>query len=316
MSPEESILQLLSHIYAQRSSPLWKSSGHASWLSNTSNSLLSTLSTQRTHPIRDRFLRTFSSLTLRYSIYRHVFVLEQTHAQPQNRALTAFIPPDITQGRHLACDPLPPHSALSTYDAAFFAGSEDPFALGATRSRRRTQAEERLLARLIPDAATRAQILAFFDQNPWIAAQVPGGVVEFVQMMAEMPEDELHELMIGAEMMREAGGAAQPGLADQGVMPGELPGVDIDVFWDAEDGEGDVDEAPHGQLGHQDGRVDPEEDPEDNEDEEDEEDVAVSVTAHLLFLNFNTSLADAYPRGAQPPQPALGGRSSSGRLVR
>jgi hypothetical protein len=318
LSPEESILHLLSHLYAQRSSPLWKSSGHASWLSNTSNTLLSTLSTQRTHPIRDRFLRTFSSLTLRFSIYRHAFVLEQTHAQPQNRALTAFIPPDITQSRHLACDPLPPHSALSTYDAAFFAGSEDPFALGATRSRRRTQTEERLLARLIPEAATRAQILAFFDQNPWIAAQVPGGVVEFVQMMAEMPEDELHELMIGAEMMREAGGAAgvQPGLADQGAMPGELPGVDIDVFWDAEDGEGDVDEAPHGQLGDQDGRVDTEEDPEDDDDEEDEEDVAVSVIAHLLFLIFNASLADAYPRGTQPPQPALGRCSSSGGLVR
>ena len=321
MSPEESILHLLSHLYAQRSSPLWKSSGHASWLSTTSNSLLSTLSSQRTHPIRDRFLRTFSSLTLRYSIYRHVFVLEQTHAQPQNRALTAFIPPDITQGRHLACDPLPPHSALSTYDAAFFAGSEDPFALGATRPRRRTQAEERLLARLIPDAATRAQILAFFDQNPWIAAQVPGGVVEFVQMMAEMPEDELHELMIGAEMMREAGGGAgaaagvRPGLADQGAMPGELPGVDIDVFWDAEDGEGDEDEVLHGRLGHQDGRVDSEGDPEEDE-EEDEEDVAVSVVTHLLSVNFNALLADAYPRGTQPPQSTLGRCSSSGGLVR
>ncbi|KAF8548302.1 hypothetical protein OG21DRAFT_779027 [Imleria badia] len=277
LSPEESILHLLSHLYAQRSSSLWKSSGHTSWLSSTSNSLLSTLSSQRTHPIRDRFLRTFSSLTLRHSIYRHVFVLEQTHAQPQNRALTAFIPPDITQGRQLACDPLPPPTALSTYDAAFFVGSEDPFALGATRLRRRTQAEERLLARLIPDAATRAQILAFYDQNPWIAAQVPGGVVEFVQMMAEMPEDALQEMMLGAEMMREAGAGVgvQPGLAERGAMPGELLDEDIEVFWEAEEG-GEVDDMPRG---HQQGRVDTE------EEEEEEEEVApmpIRVVRNLL----------------------------------
>ena len=286
MSPEESILYLLSHLYAQRSSPLWKSSGHASWLSSTANAVLPTLSGQRKHPIRDRFLRTFSSLTLRYSIYRHVFVLEQTHAQPQNRALTAFIPPDITQGRHLACDPLPSPSAISTYDTAFFVGAEDPFALGTTRSRRRTQAEERLLARLIPDAATRAQIVTFFDQNPWIAAQLPGGIVEFVQMIAEMPEDALHEMMIGAEMMREAGGAAgvQPGLADRGAMPGELLDEEVEVFLEAGDGGDDVDDVPHGQPGHQDGRADTEED-EDEEEEEEEEEVAVSITGHLSSIS-------------------------------
>ncbi|KAF8436005.1 transcriptional repressor TCF25-domain-containing protein [Boletus edulis BED1] len=278
LSPEEGILHLLAHLYAQRSSPLWKSSGHASWLSSTSNTLLSTLSTQRTHPVRERSLRTFSSRNLRHSIYRHVFVLEQTHAQPQNRVLTAFIPSDITQGRHLACDPLPPPSAISTYDAAFFAGSEDPFALGATRPRRRTQAEERLLARLIPDVATRAQILAFYDQNPWIAAQVPGGVVEFVQMMAEAPDDALHELMIAAEMMREG---VQPGLADRGAMPGELLDEENEVC--------DVDDVPHGQPGHQE---------EDDEDEdEDDEDVApmpIRVVRNLLNRLWGGAPAQEY----------------------
>ncbi|KAG9309798.1 transcriptional repressor TCF25-domain-containing protein [Chiua virens] len=280
LSPEESILHLLSHLYVQRSSPLWKSSGHASWLSSTTNAVFPTLSTQRTHPIRDRFLRTFSSLNLRQSIYRHVFVLEQTHAQPQNRALTAFIPPDITQGRHLACDPLPPHSAVSTYDATFFAGAEDPFALGPSRSRRRTQAEERQLARLIPDPATRAQIVAFYDQHPAIAAQFGAGIVEFVQIMAEMPEDELHELMMMGMDMGEAeaegAGGVQPGLADRGVMPGEMPGEEeVEVFWEAEEG-GDV---PPGGPGHQDGTDD------DDDEEEEEEDVApmpIRVVRNLL----------------------------------
>lgn len=219
---------------------------------------------------------------MRYSVYRHVFVLEQTHAQPQNRALTAFIPPDVTQGRHLACDPLPPRSGISTYDATFFAGCEDPFALGTTRSRRRTQAEERLLARLIPDAATRAQILAFFERNPWLAAQVPGGVVEFVQMMVEMPEDELQELMLGAEMIREEGAdvGLQPGLADRGAMPGEMPPEEVEVFWEAEDGGGDMDDLPHDQPGHQDGGLDT------AEDGEEEEDIAVSNIAFRLRTGF------------------------------
>ncbi|KIJ12883.1 hypothetical protein PAXINDRAFT_82129 [Paxillus involutus ATCC 200175] len=274
LSSAESVLHLLSHLYAQRSSPLWKSSAQASWLSSTTTSLLSLLSTQRTHPTRDRFLRTFSSLTLRQSIYRHIFVLEQTHAQPQNRALTAFIPSDITQGRQLACDPLPPPTAISTYDAAFFAGAEDPFT-PRVRTGRRTQAEERLLARLIPDAATRGQIVAFFDQNPGLAAQVPGGIVQFVQMMGEMPEDALQDLMLGAAMMREGGGAGgvQPGLAERGLMPGQLMDEEIEVFWDAEGGEdedggGDVDDVPHPQMEQ------PDNDDDNDDGEDEEEDIA------------------------------------------
>ncbi|KAF9236917.1 transcriptional repressor TCF25-domain-containing protein [Melanogaster broomeanus] len=294
LSPAESIIHLLSHLYAQRSSPLWKSSAQASWLSSTANALLSTLATQRTNPTRERFIRTFSSVALRHSIYRHVFVLEQTHAQPQNRTLTAFIPPDITQGgRHLACDPLPPQTALSTYDAAFFAGSEDALAAPG-RPRRRTQAEERHLARLIPDAATRAQIIAFFEQNPGLGAQVPGGIVQFVQMMAEMPEDALEDLMMGAAAAEGGAGAGwgvQPGLAERGLMPGELPdeGIEIDVFWDVEEGEEDgegvtggdaVDETQHEQLTMQ-----PNDDNDNDEDEDEEEDIApmpIRVVRNLL----------------------------------
>ena len=122
-------------------------------------------------------------------------------------------------------------------------------------------------------------MLAFYDQNPWIAAQVPGGVVEFVQMMAEMPEDALQEMMLGAEMMREAGaGGVQPGLADRGVMPGELPDEAVEVFWEADEGGGgDVDDVPHGQAGQQEGRAEEEE---GDEEEDDDQDVAVSFTAY------------------------------------
>ncbi|KIJ58856.1 hypothetical protein HYDPIDRAFT_163022, partial [Hydnomerulius pinastri MD-312] len=221
LSQAESALHLLSHLYVQRSSPLWKSTPISTWLSRTTASLLPLLSTTSQSPTRTRFLKAFTSPTLLHSIYRHVLVLDATHAQPQNRTLTAFIPTSITLGgrTQLACDPLPPPTALSIYDATFFANSEDPFAPSTNPRRRRTQADERLLAQLIPDAATRNQIIAFFDQNPGIAAQVPGGVVEFVRMMGEMPEDALEDLMLGAAMMREGGGGmggigVQPGLAD------------------------------------------------------------------------------------------------------
>lgn len=130
-------------------------------------------------------------------------------------------------------------------------------------------------------------------------------------MMAEMPEDALHELMMAAEMMREGGGdvGVQPGLADRGVMPGELLDEEAEVFEDAEDG--DVNDPPHRQPDHDDDRVDTE------EEEEEEEDVAVSMTTQgLLFLNFNPSLADAYPYGSEPPQPTLGRCPNSARIIR
>ncbi|KAH7881864.1 transcriptional repressor TCF25-domain-containing protein [Phlebopus sp. FC_14] len=269
LTPAESIIYLLSYLYTLRSFSLWKSSARGTWLATTAQAVLSTLSSQRANAMRDRCIHMFSSSTLQYSVYRHVFVLEQTHAQAQNRNLTAFVPHEITHGRHLACDPLPPPTAVSTYDSTFFAGVEDPVA-ASRRPRRRTQADERLLARLIPDAATRAQIVAFFDQNPWLAAQVPGGIVQFVQMMGEMPEDALEDLMMGAAMIQQAGGGAgaQPGLADRGMMPGEMPVEEEDVNGGDEDDPGQVHD-----------------DEDEDREEEEEEYVApmpIRVISHLL----------------------------------
>ena len=66
----------------------------------------------------------------------------------------------VTAGGGLACDPLPPSTAVSKYDEAFFEGVEDVFAGGGRRARTRRERalDERRLAQVIPDAAFRRQL--------------------------------------------------------------------------------------------------------------------------------------------------------------
>lgn len=179
------------------------------WFESTANGIRASLNAQRSNPTRERFLQMYTSTTLRYSVYRHILVLEQSF-----RNLTPFIPRSVLLAKQLACDPLPPLTATSEYNDSFFAGAEDIFAV---RPRRR---DARALERLIPDAGVRAQIEALFDANPGLAGQLPGGVVQFVQMMAEMPDEALDDMMLGLAMGPGEGGGGVPG---GGGMPGGLP---------------------------------------------------------------------------------------------
>jgi len=124
------------------------------------------INAQRSNPTCERFLQMYASTTLRYSVYRHVLVLEQSF-----RNLTPFIPRSVLLAKQLACDPLSPLTALFEYNDAFFAGAEKIFSV---RPRRH---DVRALERLVPDPGVRAQIEALFDTNPGLAAQLPGGVV-------------------------------------------------------------------------------------------------------------------------------------------
>ncbi|KAG1740292.1 transcriptional repressor TCF25-domain-containing protein [Suillus lakei] len=209
LSPAQSVLHLLSHLYAQRSVPLWKSAAHMKWFESTANGIRPLLDAQRSNSTRERFLQMYASTTLRYSVYRHIVVLEQSF-----RNLTPFIPRSVLLAKQLACDPLPPLTASSEYNDAFFAGAEEIFTV---RPRRR---DARALERLIPDAGIRAQIEALFDANPGLAGQLPGGVVQFVQMMADMPDEALDDMMLGLAMGAGEGGVGMPG---GGGMPGGLP---------------------------------------------------------------------------------------------
>lgn len=226
LSRAESVLHLLSHIYAIRSASLWKLPDLSSWLASTASTLLPNLSSTRARPFRDRFLRIFNSDHLCYSVYRHIIVLQQTHAQEQYRILTAFIPRGVLASHEYACDPLPPPTARSSYDAKFFEGAED---LTSPRgSYRRTRAEERQLERLVPDAAVREQLIALFERLPGLGAQVPGGMVQFVQALAQMGDEAVEDLLM-------AGLGAQedpPPEAEQHhlrAMPGGMPEFDDEV---------------------------------------------------------------------------------------
>jgi hypothetical protein len=92
-----------------------------------------------------------AATTIRTSIYRHVIVLEKTC-----RSLFTFIPKEILNSRHLACDPLLPHLRVSEYNAEFFQGVDD--VLGYRPRRPNAEEEERFLERLVPDGVFRRQL--------------------------------------------------------------------------------------------------------------------------------------------------------------
>lgn len=76
----------------------------------------------------------------------------------------------------------------------------------------------------------------FFAGHPRLQEQFPGGVVQFAQLIGNLPEQELQDLMVNAQIWEE--GAAQ-GALPHGEMPGGLPG---DNFVQLEfGGEADID---------------------------------------------------------------------------
>ncbi|PPQ84390.1 hypothetical protein CVT26_007224, partial [Gymnopilus dilepis] len=193
LSPAESILHLLSHLYVQRSHPLWKDPSLTSWFSSTITSTFPSPlpSSLPTTGRRKALLQQYTNKNLQYSVYRHVMVLEAGL-----RRLFGFLPREVVDVKSLSCDPLPPPSALTTYDTTFFAplsSSPSPFPPRArTRTRRQQALDDRRLAQLIPDAPFREQLRAFFDANrdAW-GDRFPGGVLQFAQVVAQMPGEVL-----------------------------------------------------------------------------------------------------------------------------
>ena len=253
LSDGHAILHLLSHLYAQRSAAFWKPSTRSAWLAKTVSKVLPSLPTSSPAPPKS-FSARFDAPSLAYSVYRHVLLNE-----PTCRSLFPFLPRAVLDARHLACDPLPPTTRVSEYDAEFFRGVEDVL---AARPRSRRQ-EARLLERLVPDAAFRAQLVGFWEAHPGIQQRFPGGLVQFAQWAGQMPEDVLEDLFVGIGAMEE-----QP---HEGGMPGGMPGGEMMVnFVEPEDVE-DHPEAP---------AVPPRpatEDEEDEDEEEEEQEVAVRV---------------------------------------
>jgi len=208
----DAILHLLSHLYVQRSVALWKLKTRSIWFTETVNSLIPFKRVSSSSPSSPTSLEIFNSLfsnePLRSSIYRHTLVLEST-----TRRLFGFLPSTVINAKQLACDPFPPMTRVNEYNEKFFEGTEDPFAI----KKRSKKENERLLERLIPDPVFRRQLQDFFQAHPEFAERFPGGIVQFAQVAAELPEHMIEDLMIAEA---HAGGAVAAG----GVQPGQMPG--------------------------------------------------------------------------------------------
>lgn len=151
LKPAQSMVHLLSHLYAQKSHVLWQD--HSQWFLDTVTSTFSSLPSRL--PVTERrkdFLALYENPEPRYSAYRFLVVLETTH-----RNLFPFIDINLEQARGLMCDPLPPPTAVNKYDPEYFKNVDD--LVSFTRRTRREQAmDERRLAQMIPDANFRRQL--------------------------------------------------------------------------------------------------------------------------------------------------------------
>jgi hypothetical protein len=175
------------------------------------------------------------------------------------RRFYPFIPRSVLEMKQLQCDPLPPPSRVNEYDQEFFKGTEDVFT-PARRSRRNQAADQRMMEQLVPDPVFRRQLEDFFNAHPHVAERFPGGVVQFAQAAAQLPEEVLEDILIAG--VNEAGEGNNP-------MPGQMPGEEMELhFGDAAD-----DNAPPPQENHRVQEV-PEEESEEEEEEEEEEPVA------------------------------------------
>ncbi|KAI0285130.1 transcriptional repressor TCF25-domain-containing protein [Russula aff. rugulosa BPL654] len=205
---EESLLHLLSHIYVQRSHALWKDPARSSWFAETVTELVQTGQLPSKSTAATGFSR-LQSLVRRSgnydtSVYRHVVVLGSSAQR-----LLPFIPAHAVDNNNLACDPLPPPTSKSQYDDNFFRGAEDAF---GTSFRRRSAAQtQRLLEGMVPDPVLRRQL-------------------QFAQLIGNLPEQELQDLLVNAQIWEE--GAAQGLPGDNFVQLNFGGEADIDIEMD------------------------------------------------------------------------------------
>ncbi|KAF8887215.1 transcriptional repressor TCF25-domain-containing protein [Mucidula mucida] len=219
------VMHLLCHLYVQRSLPVWKD--HANWFGDIITQHFSTPPASiAVNSVREAFLKVYDQENLRYAAYRHIMVLEY-------RTLFRYIPRFILAQKSLDCDPLPPPTAVTSYDAAFFEGVEIP-----TMSRRQM---ERRLALMIPDAAARAQFEALYAV-PRVAAMFPGGILQMVQALQDMPAELMEGMQAAMVELQMGVGAMEEGI--RGEMPGQMPGEAVvgQAEWEEPEDEREVEE--------------------------------------------------------------------------
>jgi hypothetical protein len=123
------MLHALAHLYATRSSPIWKVSSNTDFFT----SVLTSTPVPESEPPRIGKRRTFLILLstphspLCHSIYRHVLLASQSSPSGQAqhyKRLMKYFPRDVQAaiGRSFSFDPLPPATASSQYDENYWRG--------------------------------------------------------------------------------------------------------------------------------------------------------------------------------------------------
>lgn len=121
-------VHLLSHIYVSRSEALWKDPAILPWFERIVPSALATLDLPDAASLRGGAAAILSDLydssNVPLNVCRHVVCSEST-------SFLGFLPPKIRNAPVHSFDPLPPWTATSMYDDAYFAGlrtsqSRDP----------------------------------------------------------------------------------------------------------------------------------------------------------------------------------------------
>ncbi len=257
-------MHLLCHLYVQRSLPVWKD--HANWFGDIITQHFSTPPASiAVNSVREAFLKVYDQENLRYAAYRHIMVLEY-------RTLFRYIPRFILAQKSLDCDPLPPPTAVTSYDAAFFEGVEIP-----TMSRRQM---ERRLALMIPDAAARAQFEALYAV-PRVAAMFPGGILQMVQALQDMPAELMEGMQAAMVELQMGVGAMEEGI--RGEMPGQMPGEAVvgQAEWEEPEDEREVEEDNY----------ETDED-ERQEDEEADAEARMALAAVCFFVRVKLTVTD------------------------
>lgn len=166
----ESTLHLLSHIYAQRASELWKIPEITDWVRSSVDSALLTKLASITSPTRVRAQEAYKAGTPE-NFVRHVIVAE-------NRSVMTFFSPNAVPQTMNAYDPVPPRTSLSQYDEEYFHGVTAK-ERGAGGRRRQQQMQQQMQG---ADEEEMAQIQEMIMQEirerQRLAGDVPGGFPE------------------------------------------------------------------------------------------------------------------------------------------
>jgi hypothetical protein len=130
----------------------------------------------------------------------------------------------------------------------------------------------------------------FFAGHPRLQEQFPGGVLQFAQVIGNLPEQEMHDLLMNAQIAQILEEGAAQGALPHGEMPGGLPGdnfVQLDFG-----GEADIDieiEGPRA-VGAREGRPAANDVPVLDEDEPDDDDDELEEVGIVLLLLLSTVL--------------------------